>query len=319
MSPSLNPLLVTMAGITPFINIAITIVGTLICISFRSLWLPFWLYCSWLYLDKAPWRGGRKNAFIRKNIYLIRELAAYFPVSLHSDTDEITPSNGPYIFCFAPHGIWALGSFTNFTTDVTGFPDLFPGIDLFFSTVNINFFLPFSRDAMLGRGFIAASKDSIDYVLGLGKEKAVGIVLGGATESLESYPGTNRVILNRRKGFVKLALRRNAKLVPVYSFGETNTYYQLRLPAARGIQRWVQDLLGFTVPLFYGRWWIFPRRVPINTVVGKPIALPKIQGGEPTQEEIEEGHKMYVEGLKELYNKYKDIYDKGRTSDLEIL
>ena len=37
--------------------------------------------------------------------------------------------------------------------------------------------------------------------------RAVVIIVGGAAEAFKSKPGTYYVILNRRKGFVKLALK----------------------------------------------------------------------------------------------------------------
>jgi len=37
--------------------------------------------------------------------------------------------------------------------------------------------------------------------------RATVLIVGGASESLESTPGTYRVIIKRRKGFVKLALK----------------------------------------------------------------------------------------------------------------
>jgi 2-acylglycerol O-acyltransferase 2 len=47
--------------------------------------------------------------------------------------------------------------------------------------------------------------DGLNYVLSR-PGNAVALVVGGASESLESRPGTYKIILKRRKGFVKLAL-----------------------------------------------------------------------------------------------------------------
>jgi hypothetical protein len=48
------------------------------------------------------------------------------------------------------------------------------------------------------------------------------IVVGGAAESLSAHPGTADLTLKRRKGFIKLAIRQGADLVPVFSFGEND-------------------------------------------------------------------------------------------------
>lgn len=48
------------------------------------------------------------------------------------------------------------------------------------------------------------------------------IVVGGAAESLSARPGTADLTLRRRLGFIKLAIREGADLVPVFSFGEND-------------------------------------------------------------------------------------------------
>ena len=58
------------------------------------------------------------------------------------------------------------------------------------------------------------------------------LVVGGASEAL--YHGTKPVelVLNRRKGFVKLAIRYGTPLVPVFAFGEAFMYDSL--PTKKG-------------------------------------------------------------------------------------
>jgi len=54
-------------------------------------------------------------------------------------------------------------------------------------------------------GGCPSSVDGLNYVLSR-PGNAVALIVGGASESLESRPGTYKIILKRRKGFVKLAL-----------------------------------------------------------------------------------------------------------------
>jgi 2-acylglycerol O-acyltransferase 2 len=140
-------------------------------------------------------------------------------------------------------------------------------------------------------------------------------VVGGAEESLLASPQTNDLLLGKRKGFVKLALRQGASLVPVFGFGETNVYQNLATnrPSLQRILLKIQKVLGFALPAIGGRGWFnynwgpLPFRCPIVTVVGAPIALPKI--AQPSQEEIEHWHAVYMEALLELYRENKDVYD----------
>lgn len=71
------------------------------------------------------------------------------------------------------------------------------------------------------------------------------IVIGGAEESLDAHPHSNKIIVKKRKGFIKLALKHGyvhryivistltacrVSLVPVFSFGENETYDQVANP-----------------------------------------------------------------------------------------
>ena len=57
--------------------------------------------------------------------------------------------------------------------------------------------------------------------------KTVVLVPGGAAESLDSRPGTADLTLQRRLGFVRLAIESGADLIPVFSFGETDAFDQV--------------------------------------------------------------------------------------------
>ena len=54
------------------------------------------------------------------------------------------------------------------------------------------------------------------------------LAIGGATESLYAGPGTMNLVLQRRKGFVRVALQTGACLVPVINFGENELYSTIR-------------------------------------------------------------------------------------------
>ena len=56
--------------------------------------------------------------------------------------------------------------------------------------------------------------------------RGITIVVGGARESLDARPQSLRLVLKRRKGFVKLAIRTGADLVPVLAFGGTHPFFR---------------------------------------------------------------------------------------------
>lgn len=156
--------------------------------------------------------------------------------------------------------------------------------------------------------------------------RAITIVIGGAVESLDAQPHTLRLVLRRRKGFVKMAIRTGADLVPVLAFGENDLYDQFQAdshPSIHKIQLLVKKLLGFTIPLFHARGvfnydvGLMPYRRPLNVVVGRPVKV--VRAANPTQEEINRLHGEYVAELERLWETFKDDFAPERKSELQFV
>eukprot|EP00744_Colponema_vietnamica_P001466 GILI01002429.1.p1 GENE.GILI01002429.1~~GILI01002429.1.p1 ORF type:complete len:335 (-),score=75.92 GILI01002429.1:72-1076(-) len=289
---------------------------------FNPFTSPFLLgYLLWaIFIDKAPQTGSRRYEWFRKFKWwqLFRD---YFPTSLHK-TADLDPSKN-YIFGYHPHGIISLGAFSNFATDATGFSQLFPGIKLRLLTLASNFKIPIFREFLLYHGLCDVSRESCNNILRRGPGNSIMIVIGGAAEALDAHPKTYTLTLAKRKGFVKVALTNGASLVPVISFGETDVYAQVQNPkgsALRKFQKWMQGMLGFSLPLFFGRgvfnysFGLMPLRQPIHSVVGEPVDCPKTAN--PSNEMIDEYHAKYVENLIDVYNRFKNQYAVDRKQSL---
>ena len=156
--------------------------------------------------------------------------------------------------------------------------------------------------------------------------RAITIVVGGARESLDALPYSLRLVLRRRKGFVKMAIRTGADLVPVLAFGENDLYDQFQAdshPKIHKFQLLVKKLLGFTIPLFHARGvfnydvGLMPYRRPLNIVVGRPVRV--AQSSKPAQEDIDSVHEEYVTELERLWDLWKDEFAPNRKSELEIM
>ena len=159
--------------------------------------------------------------------------------------------------------------------------------------------------------------------------RAVTIVVGGARESLDAKPHTLKLVLKSRKGFVKLAIRMGADLVPTLAFGENELYDQVNSvehPWVHNFQMIVKKLMGFTIPLFHARGvfnydvGLMPYRTPVNIVIGRPIKVVQ-QGsndGAVDPKYLDEVHGQYVEELVRLWESHKDKFAKRREDELEI-
>ncbi|XP_058161960.1 2-acylglycerol O-acyltransferase 2-like [Dasypus novemcinctus] len=293
----------------------------LLCTRF---WLCAVLYAAWWCLDRdTPRQGGRRVEAIRRCI-LWKYMRDYFPTALVK-TAELDPSRN-YVAGIHPHGIMVAGAFLNLCTESTGFSALFPGIRPHLMMLPLWFRVPFLRDYLMSGGLVTSDKESGAHVLSR-KEggSLLAIVVGGAQEALDARPGAYTLLLRHRKGFVRLALEHGAALVPIFSFGENELYDQVKnLPGSwlRWIQNRLQQVMGFSLPLFHGRgvfqysFGFVPYRRPITTVVGKPIEVQKTL--HPSKEEVDQLHQRYIKELCNLFETHKLKYNVPTEQHLEF-
>lgn len=220
--------------------------------------VPYLLYCL---LSRASIDGklAHRSEWLRSSkVWSL--FGGYFPARLHRS--EVLEPTRKYIFGYHPHGIISHGAFAAFATEALGFSQLFPGITNTLLTLDSNFRIPLYRDYALRMGLASVSRESCENILskggpnGEGMGRAITIVVGGARESLDAKPYTLRLVLKRRKGFVKLAIRTGADLVPCLAFGENDLYEQVEVgahPWVHKAQLLVKKVMGFTIPLFHAR------------------------------------------------------------------
>ena len=258
---------------------------------------------------------------------------SYFPARLHR-SEPLLPTR-KYIFGYHPHGIISHGAFAAFGTEALGFSRLFPGITNTLLTLDSNFRIPFYREYALAMGLASVSRESCENLLtkggadGEGMGRAITIVIGGARESLGALPRSLQLVLKRRKGFIKLAVRTGADLVPVLAFGENNLYEQVRSdehPILHKLQMLMKHTVGFTLPLFHARGifnydvGLMPYRHPLDIVVGRPIQVIQQQNRDEIDDNyINELHDRYVCELRRLWDQWKDVFATDRVSELEIV
>jgi len=295
--------------------------------------IPYLIYIL-IYSDEATsgTLSRRSDRFRRSKIWSL--FASYYPARLHR-TVELEPTRR-YVFGYHPHGIISHGAFAAFATEALGFSELYPGITNSLLTLDSNFRLPFYRDYALALGLASVSRESIENLLskggadGSGMGRAVTIVVGGARESLDAQPHTLRLVLNSRKGFVKLAIRTGADLVPILAFGENELYDQVDSEQHAWIhksQMFFKKAMGFTIPLFHARGvfnydvGLMPYRRAVNIVVGKPVRVVQQGGkdGKVDETYLDDVHRQYVNELKRLWESYKDTFANERDGELEII
>ncbi|CAG9559595.1 unnamed protein product [Danaus chrysippus] len=285
---------------------------------YSSYWYIALLYGIWMLNDlEICNKGGRTIEWFRSWSWWVY-YRNYFPIKLVKTTD-LDPSRN-YLFACFPHGVVCSGAFGAFATNALEFYKVFAGMTCNMITLGGHFRVPFFRDLVLALGCCASSQESLLHLLDKKnyKGKCVALIVGGAAEALDSHPGEYKVILSRRKGFIRIAMKSGAPLVPVFSFGETDVFRPLDNPQdslLRKFQEKVRQLTGISPMFPIGRgvfqysFGVLPLRSPITTVVGKPMEI--VKNPDPTNEEVDEIHKEFIRRLIELFETEKSKYLKN--------
>lgn len=137
--------------------------------------------------------------------------------------------------------------------------------------------------------------------------KSIAILPGGFEEATICKYDTNRVYINKRKGFIKYALRYGYKVTPVYTFGEEKTYKTYNM--CENIRLFLNKL-KLPTAIFRGKYILYPYLDSgLTTVIGEALILPIIPN--PTDEDIDDYHDLYKEKLKKLFDDNVDKYGKS--------
>lgn len=288
------------------------------------------IYGYFIYTDRKVTTNGGRGQGVKwwRDLFWWKLYQSYFPAKLHKTVD-LDP-NRNYLFAAFPHGVLGLGAFINFATNATGFHDKFPKIRSRPVTLNFHFVIPFFREILLSWGLVSANPNSILSLLKATNKpdqpvnddgftsNAVVIVVGGAAESLHCRPNNYTLVLRKRKGFCKLAIKAGTPIVPVMTFGEVDLFDQPPNPPGsklRRFQEFVKNTTGIAPAAFVGRgffqysYGLIPRRKPLNTVVGVPVEVTQIDN--PTNEQVDEVHERFCRELDNLFetNKARFIAD----------
>jgi len=178
------------------------------------------------------------------------------------------------------------------------------------------FRIPLVREIGLWTGCVDASRKVAERQLDKGK--SILVLPGGEAEQIRTLRGREEVYVQKRMGFIKLALRKKVPVVPVYVFGVSDMYHTSN--AAFPLREWLVKNLGVAVVLTLGKygWPLCPINVKTTIVFGKPIEMKCKEAGKPTDEEVQAKHKEFVVALEKLFDDNKQALGYGDRK-LEII
>jgi len=240
---------------------------------------------------------------------LWKKIFAWFPGSIQYEAP--LSAEKQYIFGSHPHGVMSLhhamlAANATEKKDDQGLPEggfyqVSPGKSRRDLGASVVFRIPFYRDLLLWLGVVDASRTVAKKVLKSGK--SLLILVGGEQEQLRSQVGEHTVFIKDRKGFVKLALEHGTSIVPAYTFGETDLYYNSTF--LYGLRMWLMK--NFRVAITFSSF--IPNKVPLVTCFGRPIEVPRVEN--PTKEQINEYHQKYIDELARVFEKNKAQHGHG--------
>lgn len=172
------------------------------------------------------------------------------------------------------------------------------------------FRIPLVRELTLLFGAVDAGRANCERLLRAGANVVVwpgGLDEANTSDDLHSP----QVTLRTRSGFVRLAVRHGAAVLPVFVFGELDAVSAVPM-LPRPLAAWLQRTLRISSNIFLGRYRTFiPKRVPFNLCLGKPIAVDAeaAAAGEAALEaEVKRVHAAYKEELRRLYEENKERF-----------
>ena len=265
------------------------------CSSFAILGTPIWaLALAYYFYRNVSWEN-KKIAFAGLfALYIVwpKKLKVrkwklwdswynYFQVSLVVDDPSVLKTSAPYMFATVPHGIFPFGQAFSLVGKMSEiFKDLRP------ITVSSAMQIPLVGTLLRSVDAVLAGRDDIKAALR--KNSNMMIDPGGVREMFYSGLDQEVGLLLNRKGFIKLAIEEGVTILPVYIFGNSQTYYLW--PFFQYLEG-ISSKLGVSLTPFYGRLpfiW-FPNFVKLLYVVAKPIVVSKKLN--PTQHDVDLVHK----------------------------
>jgi len=214
--------------------------------------------------------------------------------------EPLEPENNAYILVAPPHGVFPFGNILTilFLHNYANFH--FRG-----AGASVLYHIPIMRHVMRWLGCIDADFQTMKKTLSDGH--SVGLSTGGIAELFETSPVSETIIINDRKGFVRLALATGSPLVPCYLFGNTQALHCLS-DKNKFMQNFSRKIKA-SITFFWGRWGLpIAYRTPIMGVMGKPIFVPKLGAEKPSDELVNKIHKEFVDSIQALFERHKRIY-----------
>ncbi|EFN51306.1 hypothetical protein CHLNCDRAFT_10860, partial [Chlorella variabilis] len=213
----------------------------------------------------------------------------YFPMTIEFEDKDAFKEDRPFVVGYEPHSVLPVGSCMFTTYAQSPVPPSLTNTHI--AVTGTVFLAPYMRNFLWWMGCRSASREVLQSSLASGT--TVVLCPGGVQECFYMDPQPDRevVFLKQRTGFIRLAMRAGAPVVPVFAFGQTPHYSFVRRIGY--VPMFVWGYLGSAVPY----------QVPMHLVVGKPIHVP--HRADPSPEEVWQHLEQYIAALAGIFERHK--------------
>lgn len=159
------------------------------------------------------------------------------------------------------------------------------------------FHIPGVREFFLKGGAVQANPRNAEKLL---KQNHVVILApGGIYEALIAKKQLRRIPWERRKGFVRVAIRTKTPIIPTYCQGINSVYLNSYLFLKTRIK--ILEKTRFSFPLFFGLGF-FPFPIKLKHYIGEPIKTTR-RRGETHQAQVDRIHAQVMDAMLKLSEK----------------
>lgn len=256
--------------------------------------------------DGATWRY-----FSEKLLPFGGTLRSYlnltFEPPAHEFVEQEALPDAQFVFAMFPHGCGAEYRIVMDGVIQNVMPNIIAKDNLRTLAATVLFHIPLIREFSLWTSCINASRSSAEHALAKGRSLIV--LPGGEAEQIMTEYGKEKVYLSRRKGFIKLAMRKNVSVVPMYVFGCSD--YFITSDFLYGLRYKLVKSMGICIPFSFG---LFGSMCPLpkNTTIamGRPLKF-EMAGSTPEPQELDEAHALFTKELIALFDKHKESAGYG--------
>lgn len=218
--------------------------------------------------------------------------------------DPIDFENCKNMFCYHPHGIFAISMQNIAFSFESPLSQLKYKINILISEILLYFnqlllFLKF----IYGDNVNSVKKNIMTKLMS--KSKNIMLLPGGFEEASLSYPGIHNIFIKKRLGFIKLALLNGYTIYPIYCFGENDLYYNLFYYTIPNKFKFWLNYYKIPCVLPFGNFFLPRYNVDLLVVVGKKIKCPIFEESHISEELLLEYQTLYINEIKRIFIKYR--------------